>query len=61
MAKEKLKLFKDGNRGGNGRGVNDAKYPLMTLVLDVSTQWNSACGMLIKMLKHKDSMITFII
>jgi len=32
----------------------------LTLVLDVSTLWNSAYGMLTKILKHKDSIISFL-
>ena len=57
-AKEKLQYF-EGASNETG-GIVDIDAPLLTLVLDVSTRWNSAYDMLTKILKHKDSIISFL-
>ena len=61
MAKEKLQLFEAAARTGRSDvATNDANSPLLTLVLDVATRWNSAYDMLTKMWRHKDSITSFL-
>lgn len=60
MAKEKLQLFEAASRGRSDVATNDADSSLLTMVLDVATRWNSAYDMLTKMLRHKDSIISFL-
>jgi len=56
--KEKLQLFETASKGRSE--IADTNSPLLTLVLDVSTRWNSAYDMLTKILRHKDSIFSFL-
>jgi len=59
-AKEKEQLLDAICKGGTDIATNDANSPLLTLILDVSIRCNSAYDMLTKLLKYKDSIISFL-
>ena len=60
QTEEKLQLFEAANSGRSDVASNGANCPLLTLVLDIATRWNSAYDMLTKKLKYEDAITTFL-